>query len=304
MTMNYQRGWYQLAFERELTASITPLAFGKLSLIAVKTAQGMRVFDAHCPHRGAHLGQGGCLQNDVIVCPFHGYRIGLGESASEPLKIREYPSELIGGLLLVNLSDSPPADLPKALTQIAEDYLFVSGFDLTAATTIEMVMENGYDAAHFKAVHGLAKEPVLTTKIGEFGELVASGEFAIPRSSWNAASRDTGPILVNYQARAFSPGLVIAELNGEPPYLYKIITGATPQADHRHCTIRITLALPKALYEHMPVEGFSQALLDASRDGLEKDRLIWNHLNLEITPQWMLRDTVAQAFGEYCRQFG
>ncbi len=302
--MNYRHGWYQIAFERDLTQSITPHHFGGQHLIAVKFPNEVRIFDANCPHRGAHLGYGGCLREDALICPFHGYRVGLGLEANEPLKIREYESEVIGGLVLVNLSDAPPADLPTALKVIADDYLFVSGFEMEAATTIEMVMENGYDAAHFKAVHGLVKEPVLTTTLGAFGELIAAGEFSIPRSSWNANSSEVEPVRVNYQARAFGPGVVIAELSGEPPYQYKIITGATPYADLRHCTIRITLALPKALYSNMPVEGFAQALLAASQDGLNLDGLIWNHLNLDIDPYWMPRDTVAQVFGEYCRQFG
>lgn len=33
----------------------------------------LRVFDAFCPHQGAHLGHGGSLDDDCLRCPFHGF---------------------------------------------------------------------------------------------------------------------------------------------------------------------------------------------------------------------------------------
>jgi len=33
----------------------------------------LRVFDAFCPHQGAHLGHGGRLERDCLRCPFHGF---------------------------------------------------------------------------------------------------------------------------------------------------------------------------------------------------------------------------------------
>ena len=43
-------------------------------LIAFKGEDGnIRIFDAYCPHQGAHLGHGGMLKNDSVRCPFHGF---------------------------------------------------------------------------------------------------------------------------------------------------------------------------------------------------------------------------------------
>lgn len=33
----------------------------------------LRVFDAFCPHQGAHLGHGGQVERDCVRCPFHGF---------------------------------------------------------------------------------------------------------------------------------------------------------------------------------------------------------------------------------------
>ena len=43
-------------------------------LIARRNASGeLQVFDAFCPHQGAHLGHGGRLEDDCLRCPFHGF---------------------------------------------------------------------------------------------------------------------------------------------------------------------------------------------------------------------------------------
>jgi len=42
-------------------------------LIARRNATGeLQIFDAFCPHQGAHLGHGGRLDDDCLRCPFHG----------------------------------------------------------------------------------------------------------------------------------------------------------------------------------------------------------------------------------------
>jgi phenylpropionate dioxygenase-like ring-hydroxylating dioxygenase large terminal subunit len=46
-------------------------------LIARRCDSGeLHVFDAFCPHQGAHLGHGGRLDDDYLRCPFHGFYFG------------------------------------------------------------------------------------------------------------------------------------------------------------------------------------------------------------------------------------
>jgi nitrite reductase/ring-hydroxylating ferredoxin subunit len=37
------------------------------------TSGELRVFDAFCPHQGAHLGHGGRMDGELLRCPFHGF---------------------------------------------------------------------------------------------------------------------------------------------------------------------------------------------------------------------------------------
>jgi nitrite reductase/ring-hydroxylating ferredoxin subunit len=53
---------------------VLPYGVSGEELIAFKDEQGeVHVFDAYCPHQGAHLGRGGKLEDDAVRCPFHGF---------------------------------------------------------------------------------------------------------------------------------------------------------------------------------------------------------------------------------------
>jgi nitrite reductase/ring-hydroxylating ferredoxin subunit len=303
---SFAHGWYQLAFERDLTPPLTPLSFGGRALMAVwsPTSGPPRILDAVCPHRGAHLARGGRLAGEVIVCPFHAYRIGLGKESRDGFCVREYRSLLRGGGLFARLSDRDEVDFPEALEALAAGHTFVPGFEMTARTTIDVVIENGFDNAHFRSVHGLMSLPELAVRTGPFGELLAEGHFEIPRTGWyeppGAESRN---LRARYVAHAFSPGVFLAELEGDPPYRYRILTTASPAEAPRECTIRLTLLLPQDPGGAGDDERFVQELIEHSRAGLEQDRLIWDHLAPGHVPQLTAADQAAAAFAEFCRRF-
>lgn len=68
-------GWYQIAWAAELEpGDVRPLTYFSRELVLYRGADGsLHVLDAICPHMGAHLGYGGCIEGDNIVCPFHGW---------------------------------------------------------------------------------------------------------------------------------------------------------------------------------------------------------------------------------------
>src|SRR4051812_40483999 len=117
---SYSHGWFQLAFEEELEPIFTPLRFASRSLMAVRNPESgvVRVFDAVCPHRGAHLAHGGRLAGDAVICPFHSYRIGLGTNSADGFCVREYPALVAAAGLFVRLSDRESPDFPGALADM------------------------------------------------------------------------------------------------------------------------------------------------------------------------------------------
>jgi len=67
------RQWVTLAPRAHITAKkVHPFTVSGEELIAYRTARGaVRVFEAYCPHQGAHLGHGGSVRENCVVCPFH-----------------------------------------------------------------------------------------------------------------------------------------------------------------------------------------------------------------------------------------
>jgi len=69
-------GWFSIATSEEIaTGQVATVHYLDRELVAFRGDDAtVRVFDAHCPHLGAHLGVGGRVCGDGIVCPFHGWR--------------------------------------------------------------------------------------------------------------------------------------------------------------------------------------------------------------------------------------
>ena len=66
-------GWYSAGYSHEFeTGQVAERRFVGRDLVVWREADGTpHVVDAYCPHLGAHLGYGGCVEGDRIVCPFH-----------------------------------------------------------------------------------------------------------------------------------------------------------------------------------------------------------------------------------------
>ena len=77
----YPDGWYHVAKSVDLAVGdVKPLRVLGRDLVLVRTESGQaRVLEAHCPHLGAHLGFGGQIEGEDVVCPFHAWRFAAGD---------------------------------------------------------------------------------------------------------------------------------------------------------------------------------------------------------------------------------
>ena len=68
-------GWFGIGASEDLAVGdVRALRYLGRALALFRGDDGTaRVFDAHCPHLGAHLGVGGRVCGDGIACPFHGW---------------------------------------------------------------------------------------------------------------------------------------------------------------------------------------------------------------------------------------
>lgn len=68
-------GWFQVAWSADIAvAEVVPLHYFGRDMVAFRQLDGVvKVLDAHCQHLGASLAYGGCVVEEGIQCPFHGW---------------------------------------------------------------------------------------------------------------------------------------------------------------------------------------------------------------------------------------
>ncbi len=170
-------GWFALAKAADLApGDVRPLFFFDEHLVLFRTEDGeAHVTGAFCPHLGAHLGHGGKVEGDALVCPFHGWRFdGEGSCVDVPYArsipprptagpcLRSYPvvqrNRMIwawyhpsGNAPLFDLDLVPELDDP--------DWSEPEHYEWEVDSPIQEAGENAVDVAHFVAVHGAAEVP-------------------------------------------------------------------------------------------------------------------------------------------------
>ncbi|WNL44224.1 Rieske 2Fe-2S domain-containing protein [Dyella sp. BiH032] len=159
----YPDGWFALCFSRELKpGSVLTTPFMGRDVVLYRTRSGqVRATDAHCPHQGAHLGHGGTVEGENLVCPFHHYaygqdgrcvRAGQAEggrrAALRTWHVREW-----NGFVFVwqNAKGLAPTwELPEV---DMDGFSVPVGRSYTLRGLMQNLPENGYDIEHFGALH-------------------------------------------------------------------------------------------------------------------------------------------------------
>jgi phenylpropionate dioxygenase-like ring-hydroxylating dioxygenase large terminal subunit len=296
-------GWHQVAFERELRERLTPVAIGSLPLALVREQNRIQAIDAICPHRGAHLAYGGRLDGDAIVCPFHGHCIGIGESAQHHYRVRDYRVLSVGGLVFVLLNERHENGFSRLMQDLDRTHFFVQGFTLVANAPAELVVENGFDGAHFECVHGLRSRPELRLLPSNNGALVVRSDFRLSafRNAGRDDAEDPASADIRFLAQVFSPNLCVTHL-GEGETEQLVISGATPNSDGR-CTIRVSVAVPARTDGSPPPEEGIRSLLRDSKLAYDQDLLIWEHRAHDAPSRFDEGDDLVIAFHEFCKRF-
>jgi len=184
------RGWYAVAWVEDLElASVRPARLCDRDIVVVRTESGeAAVYDAHCPHLGAHLGYGGVVEGESLRCPFHGWEYDHGGRCSKipfvdaPMKVglHKWPTVVRGGMLQAwhDPHGQPPLWTPVELDQQGWTPP-VHGRDCywSLRAHVQDIAENGIDVAHFTTVHG-------AQTIGELLDVRYEGAHA----SWTSVS--------------------------------------------------------------------------------------------------------------------
>jgi len=184
-------GWWQIGWSHELAVGqvLAKRYFGRDLVVYRGTDGNVVVHDRYCQHLGASLAHSGCVTDEGIQCPFHGWVWGPdGKNVSIPYQDRPNKGRGLVTWPVVEVNDTvyiwndsagrePLWEVVDATTLAphAAKYEYhpisaetVSYYpDLSAHP--QMVIENAVDPHHFRFVHRTPTSPViLEEEIGEW----------------------------------------------------------------------------------------------------------------------------------------
>jgi len=299
----YPNGWYQIGWSQDLApGAVRALRYFGQELVLFRTQAGAAVvLDAHCPHLGAHLGHGGCVEGESITCPFHRWRwaadgrlleIPYARRARLPdVALRRWPVVESSGVILVwnSLTGAEPG------WQVADAPEFGapgwSGYH-TRTWRIRMhvqeLAENVPDAPHFRYVH---QTPTLPTAIPE-----AAGP--IYRQETRMTSAD-GKLDLTFRQEAFGLGLIWLRTSSEPRMAF--LNSTTP-LDDEHCELSLSVLIrdPEPGGALSPL---GRAHVDALFAQVDQDVPIFEHKVYRAKPPLVEDDGPIPVLRRWAQQF-
>src|SRR5215213_861555 len=177
-------GWFQIGWPTDFPAGeVTSRRYFGEDIVLFRNDSGeLRALDAYCGHMGAHLGRGGRVCGDRIVCPFHGWEWNTaGENTCIPyqdrpnraVRIRSWPVLERNEITYIwhELAGAAPTwEVPDVFETLGEG---VDGRSFHPAhphgeirfgrrpLNPYVVLDNAADPAHFKTVHASNAIPVV-----------------------------------------------------------------------------------------------------------------------------------------------
>lgn len=249
LTYNYQIpplsiGWYVIAETKEIKkGQILSRTFAGQEVVVFKTEAGkIAVLDAYCPHMGAHLGHGGKIVDETIICPFHGFcfdaikgnciKSGYDTKTSSKTKVFSWPTKVTGGLVFCYYHPNRAVPTWEIEDLEEEGWTDFKIHTWTLKSNVVEITENSVDIGHFYwvhkyenpyIIHELKREgPILRAsygmkRLGKFGSVnELDTKFHIFQQGLGIAVVDTEVSPLNMNTRH----LVLATpIDGETIYL-------------------------------------------------------------------------------------
>lgn len=188
-------GWYWLLASHELKAGqVKPAELTGRPLAVWRSASGaVRVFDAQCPHMGAHLAEGR-VEGEALRCFFHNWRFeGDGRCSDIPclrrdgggIAARSWPVEERHGLIWIWPGAKPGPFLPLPPELAGRPVRSLTGSRFLKGCHPNVVMVNAIDEHHFQTVHRLPGHILsLEPEVQGTHAIRFRNKGAMPRSHW------------------------------------------------------------------------------------------------------------------------
>lgn len=275
----FARGWFVLCFSDELAAEeVRPLRYFARDLVLWRTSAGAaRVFDAHCPHLGAHLGHGGTVEGDTIRCPFHAWcfdasgrctDVPYATKVPRKARIESWPVLERNGMVMLwhDPEGGAPEDYVPHVPEFgAEDWTPWMRRKIEVETQPREVVENVADIAHFGPVHG-----------NEVLSFEATFDGPTATQSTRTTGYDRRGVLTHQHTVAtyYGPAIQFSQMEAS---FETVILNAHVPIDQTRLELRVGLLVKGIDYETDLGRTLGEMWIDALQTGYFQDVAIWEH---------------------------
>jgi cholesterol 7-desaturase len=307
----YPTGWYAFGLASELTpGAVLSRPFMGEDLVVYRTRSGIvRAVAPYCPHLGAHLGHGGWVDGELLVCPFHSFaydhagacvRTGYGTKPPAGARLAQRPVREANGLMLVwHGAGTPSWDVPE--------------LDLDGWTPIrcrrfvlrdhpQETTENSVDLGHFAIVHGYRNVRMLRDAVadGPYLSTAFVAEHPLPPAlPWQT-------IPFEFETHIFGLGYSLVNVRVARPRLKARLWVLPTPIDERRLTLRLAASV-RAKAGRVPASvvdgGLTQLVLWGFAHSAKADFPIWENKQYRERPALALGDGPIGLYRRWARQF-
>jgi cholesterol 7-desaturase len=302
----YPSGWFALCLSSTLKpGDLRNVPFMGGELLVYRTSSGqVRAIEPYCPHLGAHLGHGGRVDGENLVCPFHGLSFGQdGVCVGAPYGRRPPRAKLNqwfvcerGGVVLVwrhYMGREPDWEVPEidadGFSSARESCFQLSGHPHDSP-------ENAADSTHFMWVHQLTHVVISQEIKGHCMEIHVNGWWSGLRARVRMTIYGVGYVCAESELPAL--GLLLRSCSFGTPTAPSKWTYTLVDRVHVKCLDRFPNMLRRPLYA---VVGalMHWLTLRVVRDDFQ----IWNHRRYVKYPKLMEGEATVAAFRRWMMQF-
>ena len=304
-------GWFAVALSHELAAGdVKAVSCLGHDLVLFRTENGKAgLLDAYCPHVGAHLGHGGCVEGEALRCPFHrwafdvnGLCLDIPYSArrnTPKARTRHWPVVERNGAILAWFhagGEKPTWHIPALPS---EHWSSTAWLELDYTLHIQDLAENGIDTAHFYCVHGSnrASAELLQTESVPFHHILKT---AYPGEGIGLPGQY---VKISTEWKYFGLGVLIGistaeDFGTEIRQLFHF----TPIPGDR-VLLRIGFAANRTTMPDDMIEVVQDTNRQMTADHFEQDRAIWKYKRHVLRPMLSDGDGPFGPFRRWTRQF-
>ena len=298
--------WYFVHYSDQLKkGDVVSLKYFGRDLVLFRTKSGKaQLLDAYCPHLGAHLGVGGFVDGESVVCPFHNWAWnGKGKCTHIPytdnmpprvktLRLRHYhvveKNQIIWAWF--HPEDAEPSlEIPDIPQTEDPQWGPAHHFHWIVKAHMQEMAENSVDAAHFVYVHGGKTFP-------KWKEEFKGVNYA-SSMDFKAPSRE-GLVDCRINVNFYTPGLSTTHFSGVADVL---LLGLDTPVDPQTTAMRFSFFHKRD--KNGELNHYGKAFEHEICRQVEQDKPIWEHKAYCPRPLLCDKDGKIMEFRRHYNQF-